>query len=161
MGEDVVDVFCNFLIRIEDFFSQVIETNKEMEITTEEDHSFQSALNCYYCGYELFDDKVHDHDHLTGEYRGEAHNKCNLLARKYKFVPVFFHNLSNYDAHLFIKTIAMKLKGHPNWKKREIKLLAKTAEEYISFQFGCLRFVDSLRFFLSKRFRSCYRINER
>jgi hypothetical protein len=25
-GEDVVDVFCNFLIRIEDFFSQVLET---------------------------------------------------------------------------------------------------------------------------------------
>jgi hypothetical protein len=41
----------------------------------------------------------------------------------------------------------MKLKDHPNWKKREIKLLAKTAEEYISFQFGCLGFLDSLRFF--------------
>jgi hypothetical protein len=40
----------------------------------------------------------------------------------------------------------MKLKDHPNWKKREIKLLAKTAEEYIYFQSGCLRFLYSLRF---------------
>jgi hypothetical protein len=61
-----------------------------MEITAEEEHSFQRALNCYYCGYELFDDrlmsqeqcsdKVRDHDNLAGEYRGAVHNKCNLLA---------------------------------------------------------------------------------
>jgi hypothetical protein len=82
-GEDVVDVFCNFLMQIEDFFSQVLETNIKMEITAEEEHSFQSALNCYYCGYELFGDKVRDHDHLIREYRGAAHNQCNLLARKY------------------------------------------------------------------------------
>jgi hypothetical protein len=56
---------------------------------------------------EQSSDKVCDYDHLTGEYRGAAHNKCNMLARKDKFVPVFFHNLSNYDAHLLIKTLAI------------------------------------------------------
>jgi hypothetical protein len=69
---------------------------------------------------EQSSDQVHDHDHLTGEYRGAAHNKCNLLARKDKFVPVFFHNLFNYNAHLFIKTLAMKFKDHPNWKREKI-----------------------------------------
>lgn len=43
--------------------------------------------------------KVRGHDHLTGEYRGCAHNVCNLNYEDYK-IPVFFRNLKNYDAHL-------------------------------------------------------------
>ena len=50
-------------------------------------------------------EKVRDHDHLTGKYRGPAHNKCNLNCRKEKqmFVPVYFHNFSGYDCHLFFE----------------------------------------------------------
>ena len=48
-------------------------------------------------------DKVIDHDHITGKYRGAAHSSCNLKLRidpdKIK-IPVFFHNLRGYDAHL-------------------------------------------------------------
>jgi hypothetical protein len=90
--------------------------------------------------------KVRDHDHLTSRYRGAAHSKCNILARKDKFIPIFFHNLSNYDAHLFIKRLTEKINYHPDKTKRQIKILAKNSEEYISFQFGCLRFLDSYRF---------------
>jgi hypothetical protein len=97
-------------------------------------------VNCYYCDKPLNNDRVRDHDHLTGKYRGAAHNWCNLQARKDKFVPVFFHNLSHYDAHLFIKQLTTKL------EERQVKLLAKSSEDYISFQFGCLRFLDSFRF---------------
>ena len=35
-----------------------------------------------------------------------AHNKCNLKSRKANFIPVFFHNLFGFDAHLFIKDFA-------------------------------------------------------
>jgi hypothetical protein len=46
------------------------------------------------------DDRVRDHDHITGEYRGMAHDKCDLEegkqnTRNYK-TPVVFHNLKNY-----------------------------------------------------------------
>jgi hypothetical protein len=148
IGEDVVNVFCNFLIKIEEEFSKIFETDLEMKITTEEQNDFENTKQCYYCKKDLLAklDKVRDHDHLTGKYRSAAHSKCNILARKDKFVPIFFHNLSNYDAHLFIKTLAELIKDHPNWRKRELKLLAKNSEEYISFQFGCLRFLDSYRF---------------
>jgi hypothetical protein len=146
IGEDVVKVFCNFLVKIEDDFSQIFEIDLEMEIKPEAQNEFENTKNCYYCEKELNEDRVRDHDHLTGKYRSAAHKKCNILAKKDKFIPIFFHNLCNYNDHLFIKTLAERIKDHPNWRKRELKLLAMNSEEYISFQFGCLRFLDSYRF---------------
>ena len=40
--------------------------------------SFESAEKCYACGEELNGDKVCDHDHFTGRYRGALHSECNL-----------------------------------------------------------------------------------
>ena len=53
--------------------------------------------------------KVKDHCHYTGEYRGAAHNICNL---KYvpKKIPTVFHNGSNYDYHFIIKQLAEEFK---------------------------------------------------
>ena len=57
-------------------------------------------------------DKVIDHDHITGKYRGAAHSSCNLKLRidhdKIK-IPVFFHNLRGYDAHLIMQYIVNKM----------------------------------------------------
>ena len=69
-----------------------------------------------------------DHCHFSGQFRGAAHNKWNLLFRKPKHVPVIFHNLSGYDSHLFIKNLG-KTQGqidcipnneekHTGWPKK-------------------------------------------
>eukprot|EP01044_Picomonas_judraskeda_P046439 COSAG03_NODE_25918_length_262_cov_1.276074_1_plen_80_part_00 len=61
-------------------------------------------LSLFYCQKALGKDKVRDHDHLTGKYRGAAHNSCNLEEGKKRTrhytIPVFFHNLKGYDSHL-------------------------------------------------------------
>ena len=49
--------------------------------------------------------RVRDHCHLSGKFRGAAHEICNLKYKVPKFFPVIFHNLSGYDCHLFIKTL--------------------------------------------------------
>jgi len=69
--------------------------------------------------------KVRDHDHLTGEYRGAAHCICNLTYQNPKFIPIVCHNLSGYDAHLFIKEF-----GNDN---NDIKLIPNSEEKYTSF----------------------------
>jgi len=51
------------------------------------------------------DKKCRGHDHKTGKYCGATHNKCNLLYQEPQDIPVIFHNLSGYDAHLFIKNL--------------------------------------------------------
>ena len=39
---------------------------------------------------------VRDHCHYTGEYRGAAHNMCNLKYNVPKNIPIVFHNGSNH-----------------------------------------------------------------
>jgi len=95
---------------------------KPMKITKDEQESFELAEICYICEKELGNDRVRDHCHLTRNYRGAAHSNCNLNYKIPKFYPVFIHNLSGYDAHLFIKNLSGKISCIPN-----------TEEKYISF----------------------------
>ena len=101
---------------------------KDMIFTKENEQQFNKALNCWICGESLGNDRVRDHCHYTGKYRGAAHNSCNLKYRTPKSIPVFFHNLSGYDSHLFIKRL-----GCTDNKKETINCIAKNEEQYISF----------------------------
>ena len=52
-----------------------------MNLTDDEEKQFESSTKCYLCTVDYKDDediKVRDHDHLTGAYRGSAHQNCNL-----------------------------------------------------------------------------------
>ncbi|GFW42907.1 uncharacterized protein TNCV_734401 [Trichonephila clavipes] len=57
------------------------------------------------CENPLNGDAVRDHDHLTGAYRGAAHNRCNLNFKLANYIPVLIHNLRNYAGHLLIQGI--------------------------------------------------------
>ena len=54
--------------------------------------------------------KFRDRCHYTREYRGAAHNICNLKYSVPNEIPVFSHNGSNYDYHLIIKELAKDFK---------------------------------------------------
>ena len=69
------------------------------------------------------EDKIRDHCHLTGKFRGAAHNECNLRYRVPRIISVFFHNLSRYDSHLFIKKLP-----YINNSEGDIKCIAKDEE---------------------------------
>ena len=50
-------------------------------------------------------DRVRDHCHATGKFRGAAHNKCNINLRLPKKLPVIFHNLHGHDGHKIFKEL--------------------------------------------------------
>ena len=122
---DAIDVFIKWL---EEDVKAIANIKPKQMIFTEEDRKqFNKASDCWICGEELGNDRVRDHCHYTGRYRGPAHNSCNLKYRKPKSVSVFFHNLSGYDSHLFIKKL-----GTPD-KKENIKCIRNNEEKYITF----------------------------
>ena len=105
---------------------------KPLYLTAQEEKDLQSATKCHICERKLFRDKetkkilkVRDHCHFTGEYRGAAHNECNLKCKKPPILPVIFHNLQGYDSHLFIKQLP-KVSG-------DLSCIPSTEEKYISF----------------------------
>ena len=122
---DAMDVFIKWLEEDVKAIANIEE--KKMVFTKEDREQFNKASDCWICGEYLGNDRVRDHCHYTGRYRGAAHNSCNLKYRKPKSISVFFHNLSGYDSHLFIKKL-----GTPD-KKENIDCIPNNEEKYISF----------------------------
>ena len=122
-GEDAMQKFIEWLE--EDVKYIATFPTKKMIFGKKEEIDFNTATRCWICKGELGTDKVRDHCHYTGKYRGAAHNKCNLEYRKPPFTPVVFHNFTNYDAHLFVK--------HLGYDEGNITCIANNEEKYISF----------------------------
>ena len=78
---------------------------KSMIMTMHDKLVYDNSTICHICNEELGEDRVRDHCHMSGKFRGAAHEVCNLKYKIPKFFPVVFHNLSGYDCHLFIKTL--------------------------------------------------------
>ena len=52
-----------------------------MLLTATELQTLTAVTTCHVGGKSLGDNKVRDHCHVTGTYRGNAHNACNLMYR--------------------------------------------------------------------------------
>ena len=110
-----------------------------MQLTPSEEPEFQQATHCHICREELGTDWVRDHCHLTGKFRGTAHNACNLNFQFTGRIPVILHNLRGYDSHLIMQ-------GTGKLKNKTINCIPNNMEKYISFSIGHLDFLDSLQF---------------
>ena len=112
-------------------------------MTEEDEEDFKNNKTCRICEKKNSIHKVKDHCHLTGKYRGPAHNTCNINVTQHqsKIIPFIFHNFSNYDCHMFFKKLIDK-----NNEKAKFDVIPKTTEEYISVTYGCIRFIGSYRF---------------
>ena len=80
---------------------------------------FQLTNSCWICNklFDVGDEKVRDHCHITGRYRGAAHWSCNINFNLSKKILVIFHNLRGYNSHLKIKEIdkfVVKVSAMPN-----------------------------------------------
>ena len=72
-----------------------------------EEEEFQLSKACWICE-KLIDDgyeKVRDHCHVTGKFRGAAHLSCNINLQLTKKVLVIFQNLRGYDSHLIFREL--------------------------------------------------------
>ena len=133
-------------------------------LTLNEMYTHNKSERCHVCfkPFKEDDPKVRDYCHYTARYRGPAHIKCNLQYKIPSYIPIVFHNLSGYNAHLFIKDLASYSTEGAN-----VDVIAKIKEGYISFSIKVevdkyidkngiekskeieLRFIDSFKFMSS------------
>ena len=132
--------------------------NKPLKMTKEDEKDFQKAIKCHLCDQQYTDKdiRVRDHCHITGKFRGSAHQDCNLKLRikpdNIK-IPVIFHNLRGYDSHFIMQQIGEIAKKHAYKNKRgeechmNINCIPNNMEKYLAFMLGNhLVFLDSLQF---------------
>ena len=120
------DAMDTFIIWLESDVREIANLeNKDMIFTPENEKEFINASNCWICGEEMGNDRVRDHCHFTGKFRGAACNSCNLKLRRQNNISVFFHNLAGYDSHLFIKRLGIT--------EGIIECIPNNQEKYISF----------------------------
>ena len=144
LGYDNVDWFVKEVIKLEIKMAFYFKsTKKDIIMKQEDEEDYRNNNICRFCEKEILSDKVRDHCHLTGKYRGPAHNTCNINVKQKdsNFKPFAFHNSSNYDCHMFFKKLVDLKKD-----KVKFKIIPKTNEEYIAVKYGCIRFIDSYRF---------------
>jgi hypothetical protein len=85
---------------------------------------------------------------FTGQYRGCSHVDCNLSYKVKKELPVFLHNLKNYDSNIIIKALKSE-------QFKKCNIIPSTMEKFISFKLtdnenlGTIKFLDSYNFMSS------------
>ena len=138
-----MDVFVKKMVEVKDKIVDKMKENQEMIFNANNRRDFMTATKCFICGEDFVDGdvKVRDHCHFTGRYRGCAHQDCNLqFAMRYYKIPVFLHNLKNYDSHLIIE------RANDLSEKGKIDVIAQNSEKFITFAFKNMCFKDSFSF---------------
>ena len=130
--------------------------NKPLVMTEDNEMRFKLMDKCHICGekYTDKDVRVRDHCHITGRFRGSAHQECNPKLRikpENLKIPVIFHNLRGYDSHFIMQQIG-KIANAYAYKDKPLTINAipNNMEKYMAFMLGNhLTFIDSFQFMSS------------
>ena len=148
-NEDVCAWFLNRMLVYRGLVNAYLFDERRMVMTDADKDNFDSATICYICRKPFPDDtvskkksesKVHDHDHVSGIYRGAAHSSCNLKLRRTYTIPVFLHNFRGYDSHLIVPAFTQ-------FRGLEMKVIGQGLEKYLTLTWDKdIVFKDSLAF---------------
>ena len=165
-GKDCIKRVCKDL---KELGTKIInyEEKEMIPLTNGENKFYKKQEKCHICQKEFCYDKndknkfktyqkVRDHCHYRGKFRGTAHSICNLNYKVHHEISVKIHNGSKYDYHFIIKELAEEFKG-------QIECLGENTEKYITFSGPIvkehnngktitykIKFIDSCRFMQSK-----------
>ena len=162
-GENAVYKFMENMLEEVKWCKKVMKKhfNKPLKMTKENEDEFKKATTCHICDkkYTEKDIRVRDHCHITGKYRGSAHQDCNLKLKikpEEIKIPVIFHNLRGYDSHFIMQKLGQIVKKHTyknnkgEDKQMNINAIPNNMEKYMAFMLGNhLTFIDSFQFMSS------------
>ena len=133
----------NFCLDLREHATKIINYEKKEMIllAKQEKRAHLIQRRCYICQEKFSTDdknklkyhkikynKVKDHCHYTGKYRGAAHDISNLRYKIPKEIPAVFHNGSTYDYNFIIKELAEEF-------QREFECLGENTKNASLFQY--------------------------
>ena len=144
--EKCLELFMKALEDASASLSPFLDRIAEMEIDQEEEARFGESNACHIClrSFTMGQEKVRDHCHWTGKYLGPAHIKCNLSARRPKYIPMYAHNFSGYDSHFVMQALVEN--REKTKRRKKISGLGYNMEKMRTIQFDRFRFLDSMQF---------------
>ena len=147
-GEKAVYKFMEAMLDEVKYCKKVMKKyfNKPLRMTKDDEEKFQKANKCHICEkeYNKTDVRVRDHCHITGFYRGSAHQDCNLNFQITDKIPVIFHNLRGYDNHFIMQEIGEIVKKHTYTNKKgekcqmNINAIPNNMEKWRNTWLSCL-----------------------
>ncbi len=165
VGQDAAAHFVESIVELEEDVMRELSQVEPMLLTEEDEAVHELEDRCYLCGGAFWEEddgvegvgmhgdqrvvriqddpmraKVRDHCHLTGEYLGAAHNRCNLSRREARKLVGFAHNFSGYDSHLIMKALAEG--GHTH----RLSAIPLNTERFKMLRVGNIVMLDSLAF---------------
>ena len=125
-GKDCINQFIKWVVDKQKWTKRLTKKyfSKRLIMTNEDEEIYNNSHICWICKEELNTDKVRDHCHVTGKFRGAAHNKCNINLRLPKKLPISFHNLQEYGRHIIFKEL--------NNFDVDIAIIPKGIDKYVS-----------------------------
>lgn len=131
-------------LECERIYQILISEDKPMTpLSPEQQTQHDMTDKCPICDCFFTDNncKVLHHNHYTGKFESTCCNNCNLKIKKDFSIPIFLHNMSRYDAHLFIRELNLH---------SSVSVIPMNTQNYISFSVWLghvkLVFLDSFRF---------------
>ena len=129
-GKNAVYKFIQSIFNEYSYCRSVMEKhfNKNRIMSAEEEEQFEKSEICWICNKMIENEKVRDHCHIAGKYRGAVHWNCNINLKVSKKTFVKFHNLRGYDSHLIFKEL--------NKLNCNINVIPNGLEKYMRFNLG-------------------------
>jgi len=147
-NQEVAKHFVQSIVETAEKIDKLLKTNIPIIWSSEQLQTHDTCTTCNLCknGFSKENRKVADHSHLSGHFRQTLCNTCNLKLQTPNFVPCFFHNLSNYDAHFIVTELG--------YNTQTISVIPNSEEKFISFSkyinnSFTIRFIDTLKFMTS------------
>lgn len=143
VGLDAADKFIERMLDLADEYLPSLSPGLPMEpLTAVEESIMVDAVYCYLCRKKLKEDRVRDHDHLTGKFLGPAHDECNLRRREQCRLTLFAHNFTGYDSHFLIRS----LNRFPH-RIHEVQAMPQNTQKFKTIQVNRrMVFLDSFAF---------------
>ena len=121
-------------------FLVVMLIRKNVIMYEKKEYLFLQTNSCRICGklIDNDDEKVRNHCHVIGKFRGVAHWSCNTNFQLTKKIAVIFCILKGYNSHLIFSEL--------NEFDAKISVIPNGLEKYMAFFLGRnLVFIDSMQ----------------